>query len=159
MFCEGLATRPKEGTTNLHLDISDAVNVMVYVGDNKNIQNGKVASEISQDILDAIDEVCNDEQTKQRVRENNERPGAIWHLFRADDADKIRELLTKVAKEQGQDVPDDHDPIHDQSWYLDEDLLDRLFREFGVQGWPILQCMGDAVFIPAGAPHQVKVKC
>ncbi|XP_033632768.1 uncharacterized protein LOC117294465 isoform X1 [Asterias rubens] len=152
----GLATRPKEGTTNLHLDISDAVNVMVYVGDNKNIQNGKVASEISQDILDAIDEVCNDEQTKQRVRENNERPGAIWHLFRADDADKIRELLTKVAKEQGQDVPDDHDPIHDQSWYLDEDLLDRLFREFGVQGWPILQCMGDAVFIPAGAPHQVR---
>lgn len=23
---------PSEGTTNLHLDISDAVNVMVYVG-------------------------------------------------------------------------------------------------------------------------------
>ena len=28
----GSALHPKEGTTNLHLDISDAVNVMVYVG-------------------------------------------------------------------------------------------------------------------------------
>ena len=28
----GSAKFPKEGTTNLHLDISDAVNVMVYVG-------------------------------------------------------------------------------------------------------------------------------
>ncbi len=28
----GSALHPKEGTTNLHLDISDAVNLMVYVG-------------------------------------------------------------------------------------------------------------------------------
>ena len=28
----GSALHPKEGTTNLHLDISDAVNTMVYVG-------------------------------------------------------------------------------------------------------------------------------
>ncbi|XP_022094436.1 probable JmjC domain-containing histone demethylation protein 2C isoform X2 [Acanthaster planci] len=152
----GLAIRPKEGTTNLHLDISDAVNVMVYVGEDKAGQNGKVATEINQDILDAIDEVCRDEQTRQRARESGERPGAIWHLFHADDAVKIRELLTTVAREQGQEVAEDHDPIHDQSWYLDEGLLDRLHKEYGVQGWPILQCMGDAIVIPAGAPHQVR---
>jgi lysine-specific demethylase 3 len=28
----GSANQPSKGTTNLHLDISDAVNVMVYVG-------------------------------------------------------------------------------------------------------------------------------
>ena len=48
------------------------------------------------------------------------------------------------------------DPIHDQSWYLDRDLRKRLMDEYDVCGYPIIQCLGDAVFIPAGAPHQVK---
>ena len=47
------------------------------------------------------------------------------------------------------------DPIHDQSWYLDRDLRKRLCDEYNVSGYPIVQCLGDAVFIPAGAPHQV----
>lgn len=29
-------------------------------------------------------------------------------------------------------------------------------QEYGVRGWPIVQCEGEAVFIPAGAPHQVR---
>lgn len=49
------------------------------------------------------------------------------------------------------------DPIHDQLIYMDSDLRQRLFREYGVKGWAIAQCVGDAVFIPAGAPHQVCV--
>ena len=48
-----------------------------------------------------------------------------------------------------------HDPIHDQQFYLDSNLRQRLADEYGVHGYPILQCVGDAVFIPAGAPHQV----
>ena len=32
----------------------------------------------------------------------------------------------------------------------------RLFQEYGVKAWPIAQCEGDAVLIPAGAPHQVR---
>ena len=28
----GSARTPKEGSTNLHLDVSDAVNIMVYIG-------------------------------------------------------------------------------------------------------------------------------
>jgi hypothetical protein len=34
-------------------------------------------------------------------------------------------------------------------------LRERLLKEYGVTGYPIVQCLGDAVFIPAGAPHQV----
>lgn len=48
-----------------------------------------------------------------------------------------------------------HDPIHDQQFYLDRKLRQRLADEYGVHGYTILQCEGDAVFIPAGAPHQV----
>lgn len=61
----------------------------------------------------------------------------------------------QVSEEQGQENPADHDPIHDQSWYLDRSLRKRLHQEYGVQGWAIVQFLGDVVFIPAGAPHQV----
>lgn len=49
-----------------------------------------------------------------------------------------------------------HDPIHDQKYYLDGHLRERLYKEYGVKGYTIVQCLGDAVFIPAGAPHQVR---
>ncbi|XP_053572989.1 lysine-specific demethylase 3B isoform X2 [Bombina bombina] len=137
------------GTTNLHLDVSDAVNVMVYVG----IPIGELAHD--EEVLKTIDEGDADEVTKKRIHEGKEKPGALWHIYAAKDAEKIRELLRKVGDEQGQENPPDHDPIHDQSWYLDQALRKRLYDEYGVQGWAIVQFLGDAVFIPAGAPHQV----
>lgn len=36
-----------------------------------------------------------DEAQLQRLR-NGERPGALWHLFRSDDAKKIREYIGRV---------------------------------------------------------------
>ncbi|XP_019958141.2 lysine-specific demethylase 3B isoform X2 [Paralichthys olivaceus] len=139
----------KVGTTNLHLDVSDAVNVMVYVG----IPQGDADQE--QEVMTTIEEGDVDDMTKRRVYEGKEKPGALWHIYAAKDAEKIRELLRKVGEEQGQENPPDHDPIHDQSWYLDQVLRRRLYEEYGVQGWAIVQFLGDAVFIPAGAPHQV----
>uniref|UniRef100_A0A3P9H065 Lysine-specific demethylase n=1 Tax=Oryzias latipes TaxID=8090 RepID=A0A3P9H065_ORYLA len=139
----------KVGTTNLHLDVSDAVNVMVYVGVPRGDDNHE------DEVMTTIDEGDVDEMTKRRVHEGKEKPGALWHIYAAKDAEKIRELLRKVGEEQGQENPPDHDPIHDQSWYLDQVLRRRLYEEYGVQGWAIVQFLGDAVFIPAGAPHQV----
>uniref|UniRef100_H2RPL4 Lysine-specific demethylase n=1 Tax=Takifugu rubripes TaxID=31033 RepID=H2RPL4_TAKRU len=139
----------KVGTTNLHLDVSDAVNVMVYVG----IPHGEGDEE--QEVMTTIEEGDVDEMTKRRVYDAKEKPGALWHIYAAKDAEKIRELLRKVGEEHGQENPPDHDPIHDQSWYLDQVLRRRLYEEYGVQGWSIVQFLGDAVFIPAGAPHQV----
>ncbi|KAM8973234.1 lysine-specific demethylase 3B isoform 2-T2 [Pelodytes ibericus] len=137
------------GTTNLHLDVSDAVNVMVYVG----IPIGEHAYD--EEVLKTIEEGDADEVTKKRIHDGKEKPGALWHIYAAKDAEKIRELLRKVGDEQLQENPADHDPIHDQSWYLDQALRKRLYEEYGVQGWAIVQFLGDAVFIPAGAPHQV----
>ncbi|XP_045432497.1 lysine-specific demethylase 3B isoform X3 [Pipistrellus kuhlii] len=107
------------------------------------------------EVLKTIDEGDADDVTKQRIHDGKEKPGALWHIYAAKDAEKIRELLRKVGEEQGQENPPDHDPIHDQSWYLDQTLRKRLYEEYGVQGWAIVQFLGDAVFIPAGAPHQV----
>ncbi|XP_068596118.1 lysine-specific demethylase 3B [Brachionichthys hirsutus] len=146
----------KVGTTNLHLDVSDAVNVMVYVGI-PDAEGDEKEAEISgcKEVMTTIEEGDVDEMTKRRVYDEKEKPGALWHIYAAKDAEKIRELLRKVGEEQGQENPPDHDPIHDQSWYLDQVLRRRLYEEYGVQGWAIVQFLGDAVFIPAGAPHQV----
>lgn len=67
-------------------------------------------------------------------------------------------MICQVGEEMRQENPPDHDPIHDQSWYLDQVLRHRLYEEYGVQGWSIVQFLGDAVFIPAGAPHQVWIR-
>uniref|UniRef100_H2YD02 JmjC domain-containing protein n=1 Tax=Ciona savignyi TaxID=51511 RepID=H2YD02_CIOSA len=123
----------QSGTTNLHLDISDACNLMVYVGI---IKEG-------------------DADAAQIERARKGKPGALWHIFKASDTDKIRQLILKIKHEKGMVVPEGHDPIHDQEIYLDKQLRRRLKTEYGVEGYPIVQCEGDSVFIPAGAPHQV----
>ncbi|XP_037092203.1 LOW QUALITY PROTEIN: lysine-specific demethylase 3A-like [Pollicipes pollicipes] len=144
----GCALHPSKASTNLHLDVSDAVNIMVHVGipPDGDADNAEA--------LRAIDEAGCDQLTKRRVKD--ELPGALWHIYHAADADKIRDLLNKIAIERGDQLEPHHDPIHDQSWYLDGPLRCRLYEEYGVEGYPIVQCAGDAVFIPAGAPHQVR---
>lgn len=39
--------------------------------------------------------------------------------------------------------------------YLDAGLRRRLREEWGVNCWTLLQAPGEAVLVPAGAPHQV----
>ncbi|XP_065339068.1 probable JmjC domain-containing histone demethylation protein 2C isoform X3 [Cloeon dipterum] len=148
----GSSLHPDIGTTNLHLDVSDAVNVMVYSGccsDHNNEENMKAA-------LAAIDKAGCDVLTRRRVREKGVIPGALWHIYDACDADSIRDLLNTIEVERGKQPDPNHDPIHDQSYYLDEIIRERLLREYNVSGYAIVQCLGDAVFVPAGAPHQVR---
>ena len=85
----GCALHPSKASTNLHLDVSDAVNIMVYVGipPDGDADNAEA--------LRAIEEAGCDQLTKRRVRD--EMPGALWHIYHAADADKIRDLLNKVS--------------------------------------------------------------
>lgn len=94
-FLAGSAYYPKEGTTNLHLDISDAVNVMVHVGIPEDAPGGRPAHENT--ALKAIEAAGCDMITRRRVGEINEIPGALWQIFDARDADKIRDFLNKVC--------------------------------------------------------------
>ncbi|XP_030819934.1 lysine-specific demethylase hairless [Camarhynchus parvulus] len=94
-------------------------------------------------------------------------PGALWHIFRAEDAPRIRDFLRKVAQEPGQDGAATTErpgfplerpgfPLEPPGLYLDPPLRRRLRDECGVSGWSLLQLPGDAVLLPAGAPHQVR---
>lgn len=149
----GSALHADKGTTNLHLDVSDAVNVMVYVGISK--EDGK-SREYIQKAYHAIDEGGCDLLMRARVREKERTPGALWHIFSPKDVPKIRQFLNGVTLKKGGKIHDNHDPIHDQTQYLDKKLRQELKKQFNVTGYAIAQCLGDAVFIPAGAPHQVR---
>ncbi|VVC45948.1 JmjC domain [Cinara cedri] len=141
------------GTTNLHLDVSDAVNVMAFVSISKSeSENNRLVEEAYK----IIDQSGCDRESKRRARMHNEYPGAVWHIYHANDSDAIRDLLNKVSDERGRKLQANHDPIHDQSSYLDEKLRTRLYHEYGIRGYAVLQCLGDAILIPAGAPHQVR---
>ncbi|PPS14813.1 hypothetical protein GOBAR_AA05759 [Gossypium barbadense] len=47
-------------------------------------------------------------------------------------------------------------PIHDQSFFLTMDHKAKLKKEYGIEPWTFVQKLGEAVFIPAGCPHQVR---
>lgn len=53
------------------------------------------------------------------------------------------------------DLSLDQDPIREQSFYLSRKQRQRLLDEHGVEGWTVVQFLGDSVLIPAGAMHQV----
>ena len=142
---------PECGSTNLHMDMSDAVNLIVYVG----VPTDSNKHDLFEEGLRAVDEAGCDLATKKRVRKKGVVVGALWHIYHPRDADKIRDFLNKVSIEKGHKLEPHNDPIHDQSVYLDGHLRGRLFKEYGVVGYPIPQCEGDTIFIPAGAPHQV----
>jgi len=68
-------------------------------------------------------------------------------------------LYLQIAKEQGLEVLPEHDPIRDQSWYVNKKLRQRLLEEYGVKTCTVIQFLGDAIILPAGALHQVKYSC
>jgi JmjC domain, hydroxylase len=102
------------GSTRLHCDLCDAINLLVY---------------------------CTPPTGT-----------ALWHIFKVNDVDKIRSYLRDTPKFMH---PHDNDPIHSQRYYLGPSDLAALKAMYNVVPFTIHQAVGEAVFIPAGCPHQV----
>ncbi|XP_034617798.1 lysine-specific demethylase hairless isoform X3 [Trachemys scripta elegans] len=153
-ICAAYGVAPEDrtiGTKNLTVEATDSISVLVYVGAYPLDGHGA-----QKEILRRVEEDGVDDVLKERLWNTRNWAGALWHIFRAEDADCIEGFLQKVCKAQGQDGAAQLDLNGHRSCYLDASLRRRLREECGVSGWTLLQFLGDAVLVPTGAPHQVQ---
>jgi lysine-specific demethylase 3 len=156
-----------DSVTKLHQDASDAVNVLLHVGPATLDADEEEARESEASSVGAVWDVFRREDV----------PVLTEWLRRAWDKGSLQFQRQRVERDSGKDsgkdgVSDSKDggkdssittirdrqnhPIHDQSAYLTAADLATLLRETGVAPWSFEQRLGDAVFVPAGCPHQVR---
>ena len=57
----------------------------------------------------------------ERFRKDNCIPGALWHIFRLEDVNHLRDYLHQNKKA--------NDPLHNGEHYLDQKTLDQLAKK------------------------------
>ncbi|TVU33689.1 hypothetical protein EJB05_25522, partial [Eragrostis curvula] len=101
-----------------------------------------------------------DDDDAQFVEGDQPEGGALWDIFRREDVSKLHDYLLKHAEEfrhyNYEPVKEVAHPIHDQCFYLTNEHKKKLKEEYGIEPWTFVQKVGEAVFIPAGCPHQVR---
>ncbi|CAI9087543.1 OLC1v1021637C2 [Oldenlandia corymbosa var. corymbosa] len=84
--------------------------------------------------------------------------GAHWDVFRRQDVPKLIEYL--INHRQDFKMSDNNarmqHPVYDSAIYLNNHHKKMLKEELGIEPWSFDQQLGEAIFIPAGCPFQVK---
>ncbi|KAM1468281.1 hypothetical protein ACFX13_034115 [Malus domestica] len=85
--------------------------------------------------------------------------GVLWDVFRRQDVQKLTEYLRIHWQEIGKLNETNifvTSPFYDGTLFLNGDHKRKLKEEFGIEPWSFEQHLGQAVFIPAGCPFQVR---
>ncbi|XP_025802753.1 lysine-specific demethylase JMJ25-like isoform X4 [Panicum hallii] len=159
-----------DSVTKLHCDLSDAVNVLMHTckvnpseEQQQEIRNLK-RRHTEQDKKENVAIDGNDTSTEHAdispVYCTDDGEGALWDIFRREDVGKLKEYLIKHSKEfrhiYCSPVEKTFNPVHDETFYLTNKHKRKLKEEYGIEPWTFVQRLGEAVFIPAGCPHQVR---
>ncbi|KAI9105910.1 hypothetical protein DFS34DRAFT_656488, partial [Phlyctochytrium arcticum] len=132
------------GTTNLHLDVADAANVMVW-------SQQHCANPSDSDDTPPL--------------KPSRMDGAIWDIFPPPTLARLRTFLRNDYVHVNPEIKFRiDDPIHDQTFFLHPHHLRQLALKYNVIPIRLHQKLGDTVFIPAGFAHQVSnygdcIKC
>eukprot|EP00850_Spirogloea_muscicola_P021382 SM000247S08271 [mRNA] locus=s247:45272:49281:+ [translate_table: standard] len=155
-----------DSVTKLHCDMSDAVNVLTHAHDaTYEGLRGNIAHALARRQGKADSRIGTHEPLPVRGEEETSSSGqmlggALWDIFRRPDVPKLRAYLMEHWKEfrhlDNKPLQKVVHPIHDQVFYLTDDHKRKLKDEYGIEPWTFQQHVGDAVFIPAGCPHQVR---
>ncbi|KAH0457969.1 hypothetical protein IEQ34_013284 [Dendrobium chrysotoxum] len=171
-----------DSVTKLHCDVSDAVNVLMHVAEVLPTEEQKCAIEKlkklhrdqdereqfnsihSKETGSRMEEIYVDGFLEQRNENDQDDQiqdgGALWDIFRREDVEALKAYLRKHSKEfrhtYCSPVEQVFNPVHDEVFYLTREHKRKLKEEFGIEPWTFVQELGEAVFIPAGCPHQVR---
>ncbi|PHT56355.1 Lysine-specific demethylase JMJ25 [Capsicum baccatum] len=164
-----------DSVTKLHCDMSDAINILTHTAEMAVTDEQQSAIEILKQRHRAQDErerleregnefpmkMSSDIGREEKTSDDSETTGgALWDIFRREDVPKLKDYLLNHAKEFRHTyccpVDEVFHPIHDQIFYLTLEHKRKLKEEYGVEPWTFEQRLGEAVFIPAGCPHQVR---
>ncbi|CAN1150271.1 Lysine-specific demethylase JMJ29 [Linum perenne] len=161
-----------DSVTKLHHDIYDVVNILAHTNKVNSYESDQLAEierlkkqHFEQDKRELVntgeprsDQVLEGQANKTET--DIVEGGALWDIFRREDVPKLEEYLRKHFKEfrhiHCSPLQEVVHPIHDQTFYLTEKHKMKLKEEYGIEPWSFVQKLGDAVFIPAGCPRQVR---
>ncbi|XP_029410580.1 lysine-specific demethylase hairless isoform X1 [Nannospalax galili] len=127
------------GTKNLCVEVTDLISILVHAE-----AQLPAWHRAQKDFLSGLD--------GEGLWSPGSQTSTVWHVFRAQDAQRIRRFLQMVCPAGAGTL----EPGAPGSCYLDAGLRRRLREEWGVSCWTLLQAPGEAVLVPAGAPHQVQ---
>ncbi|KAJ2910916.1 hypothetical protein GGI21_000378 [Coemansia aciculifera] len=145
------------GTTNLHCDMADAVNIMAYAPpeflEEHNIEVPGIWTRGDSNPRSNIAPSPSSQLTAVGA--------ATWDIYPPEAIGHLREYIgilrekPYTAECAGSVAAEFGDAIHSQETYLTRPQRQQFFEAYNHQCYRVYQIPGDAVFVPAGCAHQV----
>jgi lysine-specific demethylase 3 len=137
-----------KGTTRLHMDMADALNVMLY---SSSCEDGSEGYAVW-DLFRAEDS----DKIRSFLKKRFGLVATPAPVNGPPEVEGGKAAAGKGTPATKPSIHSRHDPIHGQQFYLDVELRKALWEEYGVKSYRVYQRPGDGVFIPAGCAHQVR---
>ena len=152
-FAQGMGpAAAKRCSVSLHSEVTDTVSLLL------NCASPQPESHSKEDAIKLLEDILSparvDAVTRSKVTMDGRAVGCVWQVFLPTDADKVRDYLNKTSSSSPEA---DFDPVHEADRFLSQEDLRKLREEpYSVVPFNIVQFVGEAVMVPAGAPRQVQ---